>query len=180
MQKAKRHILIINKAFQWKVIFRIYFALFLTVLFLSGLTYMMSDHYLDSDRVFDYFMTVHSMKDLLAPVILVSALSGLGLGILFVTISFIVVTHRIAGPIYHLRKNIESMAEGDLTVDPHTRAKDEFKGLARAVEKLLLKERGLVEGLRQDVLELERGEDLTPQKREVFNRIKGRLKDYQI
>ena len=49
----------------------------------------------------------------------------------------IIISHRMAGPIYRIRVRLNQMVEGDLRDEIHLRRKDEFKPLAEAVNILM-------------------------------------------
>ena len=68
----------------------------------------------------------------------------LSLGILFVCIISLIYSHRIAGPIYRLKKAIEAMQNGKEIGHIKLRPGDEFQDLADSVEKLrvILKNQG--------------------------------------
>lgn len=65
------------------------------------------------------------------------------LGILSVMLVFVVaiwtlyITHRVAGPIYHLQKVIDQIRDGQSDQRLTLRAKDEFHELARSFNKLV-------------------------------------------
>jgi hypothetical protein len=66
------------------------------------------------------------------------------LGMLFVGIISLIYSHRIAGPIYRIKKSIEALQEGKEIGCIKLRPADEFHDLADALEKLrvILKDRG--------------------------------------
>jgi HAMP domain-containing protein len=65
-------------------------------------------------------------------------------GILFVGIVSLIYSHRIAGPIYRLKKSIEALQEGKEIGCIKLRPADEFQDLADSLEKLrvILKSQG--------------------------------------
>ena len=71
-------------------------------------------------------------------------LAVLFLGIFFVGIMSLIYSHRIAGPIYRLKKSIEALQEGKEIGCIKLRPDDEFHDLADSLEKLrvILKSRG--------------------------------------
>ena len=66
------------------------------------------------------------------------------LGILCIGILSLIYSHRIAGPLYRLKKEIEMLQEGKETGCIKVRAADEFQDLANSLEKLrvILKNQG--------------------------------------
>jgi methyl-accepting chemotaxis protein len=59
-------------------------------------------------------------------------------------IAGIIISHRIAGPMYRLEKSAEAMRNGDLSVNFHIRKTDEMHDIASTLEDV-------VEALRKDV-----------------------------
>lgn len=79
---------------------------------------------------------VKNTSDFLLPMIittfvLVTIFSALSVGILSLFIS-----HKIAGPLYRLKKEIEKVKGGDLTGSFRIRTGDQFKPLAQALEEM--------------------------------------------
>ncbi|HBU70450.1 MAG TPA: hypothetical protein DEE98_08750 [Elusimicrobia bacterium] len=56
---------------------------------------------------------------------------------IFIIISSLVLSHRFAGPIYRLKKNLGAVASGDLTGNYSLRSKDELKDLAAEIKALV-------------------------------------------
>jgi len=59
-------------------------------------------------------------------------------------IAGILISHRIAGPIYRFGKSAEALRGGDLSVNFHVRRTDELKGVALTLEEM-------VDSLRKDI-----------------------------
>jgi methyl-accepting chemotaxis protein len=45
-------------------------------------------------------------------------------------------SHKIAGPLYRLEKNVEVIGNGDLTIETHLRKNDEITGVAEALNEM--------------------------------------------
>jgi len=67
-------------------------------------------------------------------VVTVIVVSAVFSSLLFVMTLF--ATHRIAGPMYRLRKDIDSLRSGDLTGAFIIRDKDQLKGLAKSLSDM--------------------------------------------
>ena len=66
------------------------------------------------------------------------ALGGASLLITFVIAAWaLVITHRAAGAVYHVRKVIEEVRAGNPAARVHLRQKDEFKELADSLNRML-------------------------------------------
>ena len=86
---------------------------------------------IENTRVF-----VKPTSDFILPqlVIIVILVSVVFSSILFVMA--VIATHRIAGPLYRLRKEIDSVRGGDLTNAFVIRDKDQLKGLAKSLSEM--------------------------------------------
>jgi len=80
---------------------------------------------------------------------------SLFLGILFIgaTLSWIVLTHRFAGPVFHLRKILHSIDDFNLKVDVHSRKHDELKDVVGEFNQMISR---LAECRREDAELLQR------------------------
>jgi methyl-accepting chemotaxis protein len=81
---------------------------------------------------------------------------------IFIVGKGILLSHRIAGPIYHVQNDLKKIAEGDLLSETRTRNRDEFKSLVTSMNeaKKNLAEKLLISGdkinsLKRYVAELE-------------------------
>lgn len=72
---------------------------------------------------------------------LVTFLKYTGVSISFVSVFFILyfllLSHRIAGPAYHLRQSMDRIADGDIQFSVHLRKKDYLKNVADSLNDLL-------------------------------------------
>ena len=76
---------------------------------------------------------VTNMFKIVAPVILVSSL----IVVIFIVIYGIFYSHRIAGPIYRLKKTIESICNRNLNFTVRLRKKDKFQEIAEYLNNLI-------------------------------------------
>ena len=76
--------------------------------------------------------TIYDLKIRALPLIFASFYSVLILGLVTAAIAAISVlfSHRIAGPLYRLEKNLDAIASGDLTVSTRFRGMDQLSSLA--------------------------------------------------
>jgi methyl-accepting chemotaxis protein len=67
---------------------------------------------------------------------------------IFIVGKGILLSHRIAGPIYHIQNDLKKIAEGDLLSETRTRSRDEFKALVDSMNeaKKTLAEKLLISG----------------------------------
>jgi HAMP domain-containing protein len=67
----------------------------------------------------------------------------------------VVISHRMAGPIYRIRKVLDKMAQGDLSTQVHLRKKDDFNALAEGINNLIKSWRRQIEELTRLCRDLE-------------------------
>lgn len=84
-------------------------------------------------------LVVKSTKDFILPSLLLSSL----IAVIIVSVACISVilfiSHRIAGPLYHLERSMKQIAEGDLTVRTRFREGDEIGILASSLNNMVEK-----------------------------------------
>jgi len=98
----------------------------------------------------DYFkahLVLKTTMDNLLPILI--AVNGIAL----ILAAFLIVrfTHRIAGPVYRLRKMAPRIAEGDLSRELKFRQSDEAKEIAEAVNQIINGLRQKISVLKQDL-----------------------------
>jgi methyl-accepting chemotaxis protein len=83
--------------------------------------------------------TIHDLKIRVLPLIFASSYSVLVLALVTAAIAVISVlfSHRIAGPLYRLEKNLDALASGDLTVSTRFRGMDQLSALADELNGLV-------------------------------------------
>lgn len=83
--------------------------------------------------------TIHDLKIRILPLIFASSYSIFMLAITTGAIAIISVlfSHRIAGPLYRIEKNLESIASGDLTVNTRFRGMDQLNVLANDLNEMV-------------------------------------------
>ncbi len=67
-----------------------------------------------------------------------SILGGIGVMMVLLGLTGIVITHRMAGPIYKMKRLITEVAEGDLSIKPGLRKGDEFQDLSEVFSQMVL------------------------------------------
>jgi len=84
----------------------------------------------------------------------ISVLITIILGTVLVLILGMIYSHRIAGPMFSLKRVLERVSDGDLTTVMHIRAKDEFHDVEASVNQMLTGLKQKCERLRKTALEL--------------------------
>ena len=65
------------------------------------------------------------------------------------------ISHRIAGPLYHIERSISAIAKGDLTIDTTLRSSDEIKVMADRLNDMVKKIRTAVDASGEDIKAIE-------------------------
>jgi len=86
----------------------------------------------------DAVHTIYNLKRVVLPTLFASLESILLLGIvtLIIAAMSLFFSHKIAGPLFRISKDLDTIAAGDLTVETRLRAKDQIAELARIVNGL--------------------------------------------
>ena len=107
------------------------------------------------------------------PLLLIFSLAGAAVGI-FGMIIFIFHSHRVAGPLYRFEKDLEKIAQGNLTLRLNLRKKDEFQGLAKSLNRFTEEMDSRINLLKKEI-ELLSGSpsrENLPELQETVNRLK--------
>jgi methyl-accepting chemotaxis protein len=160
MSIQKRRIYYIEKEFQTKYILLTIFLLltytfaFIIIIFSPYMLTLYLDFYSLSEKA-EAARTLLLLHSTVWP--------GIGGIILLFGAVSIFITHKIAGPLYHLKKSISEITEGNLDVKVKLRKRDDLKDLAEQVNMLVDTFRTFVTTVRVDydllsdyILEIER------------------------
>ena len=185
-QKFKRSIYIIDPSFQYRMILRSCIVgvavIIMSLCFLAMVHHLYGDVQLTMVMQPDPFKTgpktilppePSTLLDLIWPVMAVSV----GITLLFLFFYVTIASHRMAGPIFRIRKVLNEMAGGDLRGEVRLRKKDEFKNLAKEVDLLKVSLRTKVKEMR-DIAQNCDGEDTVYKK--GMDRIAEILSDFKI
>jgi len=101
-------------------------------------------------------LTIKSTADFILPAVLLSSAAVMviiGLAAIGVTLF---TSHRIAGPLYRLEKDIEEVASGNLNLKFSLRESDELKAMASSLNKLVDSLRSNMALIKDSVIELDK------------------------
>jgi methyl-accepting chemotaxis protein len=123
-------------------------------------------------------LTIKSTADFILPAVLLSSLVVIvviGLATIVVTLF---VSHRIAGPLYRMEKDVQEVASGNLKKRFKLRSTDELKLLAESLD-------GMAQNLRQDVDDIksaasELEKEMPPEAKEKLARLKKSLDKFSL
>lgn len=155
-RKFKRRQYIVDPDFQYRLIRKI--AVLAGLIIVMSLSFLVLVHYLYGDiqleliqpdpfESSDGISTFYEQKTLLGllwPVLGICLIVTLVATFLF----GIVISHRMAGPVFRMRGILAEMGEGDLRGEGRLRRKDDFKSLAEEINVLKKKWRSSIEELR--------------------------------
>ena len=115
-----------------------------------------------------------SILGLIWPIMGVAVLITLVITFLFALIT----SHRLAGPVFRIRKVLEAMADGDLSGEVRLREKDAFINLADSINHLKGKWRDSIQGLKEIIpgLDIEEKE----KRQQALNRLEGILRSFKM
>ncbi|NOX97090.1 MAG: methyl-accepting chemotaxis protein [Nitrospirae bacterium] len=141
-QRYRRRKYFIKNSTQSRLILKTYIVLAVVLVLVGTLFYIAANKNLEGDY-FKAHLVLKTTMDNLLPILI--AVNGIAL----ILAAFLIVrfTHRIAGPVYRLRKMAPRIAEGDLSRELKFRQSDEAKEIAEAVNQIIA-------GLRQKIIVL--------------------------
>ncbi len=146
-KKYKRHIYIINKSFQFKYLFIIIGVMLVTVVSVSFTTF----YIIWSNVIKEYFFIPEASKKLVNIFIKTSELLIIPIIILLVIFSLIGIfySHKIAGPLFRVKRICDELAKGNLNQHVKFRKGDEFHDIAESLNKVINGLKSLVKENRQ-------------------------------
>jgi len=152
--KERRKNYFINKRFQSLFILKFCALVVLGSMISGAIVYMMSKAALTTTFE-NCRLTVKSAADFILPAVLLSS----GVVIVLIGISAVAVTlftsHKIAGPLYRIEKDIEEVASGNLNKRVNLREGDEIKALAESLNYMTTSLRASIDEVKRDIRQLE-------------------------
>jgi methyl-accepting chemotaxis protein len=91
-------------------------------------------------------------------------------GLIVIAFLAIFLTHKISGPTYHLKRDLQKLATGDLTITTVFRKGDRLQDLAVGLNKA-------VANLRKEVIEIKTKMSVFTQSAEKFPELQDKIKD---
>lgn len=143
-QKFRRRKYFIKDSAQPRLIFKTYAVLVLVLILAGTLFYCAANRDLRENYFRAHLLLKTTMENLLPILIGVNCIA-------LILAAFLIVrfTHKIAGPIYRLKRMAPRIANGDLSRDIKFRRTDEAKEIAEAVNQM-------IEGMRQKIAPLKK------------------------
>lgn len=144
----RRRIRIVKMEFQRNFILKFCAIIILAALIIAAMVYMLSIP--STTTVFENSrLEVKSTADFILPLLILSGLAAIiaaGTATILVTLF---ISHRIAGPLYRLEKDIAEVNKGNLAVEIRVRKKDELQDLAKSLNQML-------QSIRKTIIEVSR------------------------
>lgn len=178
----KRKNYFIEKSFQSKFIFKFCALVFLGGALTIGILYFVGMRS-TTVSIVNSRVVVRSTADFLLPVLIQTVL----IVMVFVSLATILVTlfisHKIAGPLYHLKKAIQLLSEGDFSNGFVIRSTDQLQDLALSFNNMIARVRLEIKALKgkagslKERLGLIQDEDLPEEKREHLKELKSVSED---
>ncbi|MCK5580281.1 MAG: hypothetical protein KAJ18_03315 [Candidatus Omnitrophica bacterium] len=131
----KRVNLLIDRGFQVKFILKFCLVVIVSSLLISEMTlYLAKDA--TTVTVENNIVVVKPTSDFILPILGGTLLVVSVLAAIIVIVLTLLYSHKIAGPVYRLKKEIDSLEEGDLARDFHIRDKDQLQALASSLRTM--------------------------------------------
>ena len=131
-RKYKRKQYFVEKSFQTKFIFKFCIVVVISSFFIGGLIFFLSQ---DSTTVTieNTEVKVKRTADFILPIIVTTVIVVSSFSSVIVLILTLFVSHRIAGPLFRMKREIDGVKEGDLTKKFNLREKDQFREVAASL-----------------------------------------------
>lgn len=159
LQRTKRRQYIIDKNFQTKFVLKFCAIVILTSIVIGVLLFFLSRGS-TTVAIENTKVTVKATADFMLPFIIQSLILGTIFSAVCIFVLTIFTSHKIAGPLYRLRNEVEKLREGNLNLNFSIRAGDQVRDLASSLSKM-------IESLKENVMFLKR----------EFSGIESSLKD---
>jgi len=132
----RRKIHIVKMKFQRGFILKFCAVVIFSSLTLAAIIYGLSTS--STTTVFENSrLQLKSTADFILPLLVLSSLIVIIVAGAVTVVITLFVSHRIAGPMYRLEKDIAEVAKGNLNVTFHVRKKDELQDLAGALNQMV-------------------------------------------
>ena len=128
----------------------------------------------------DSRLKILSTTDFILPYLVMSSLVAVICAGLTCWIMTLVISNRLAGPLYRFEQDIAKMAQGDLTLHFRVRQKDEFQSLVYILNDMTRVLRGDIGAVKSGIDEITRSEHLTAEGKRLVNGAKSVLEKYKV
>jgi nitrogen fixation/metabolism regulation signal transduction histidine kinase len=133
--RNKRRQYFIDKDFQTKFILKFCAIVIISSLLIGGLIFLFSQNS-TTVAIENTKVVVKRTADFILPVMIGTLLIVALFSALVVTAMTLLASHKIAGPLYRLKQEIDILKEADLTRSFNIRAKDQLQALAKSLNDM--------------------------------------------
>lgn len=133
----KRKQFFIDKNFQTRFILKFCIVVIASSLLIEGIVFYLSRNS-TTVTIENTKVIVKRTADFILPIMTQTLLIVTFCSVVVVLVLILFISHRIAGPLYRLRREIESLRDGDLVRNFNIRATDELKALAESLSQMSL------------------------------------------
>ncbi len=148
--KWKRRQYFISKKFQARFIFRFLLVLLLGAVLSVVITFMTTESTLTSSFEGEKLVIEQTSMAILPSVILTNLITTIFVGAVVVGITLLV-SHKIAGPMFRFEKDLQEIAGGNLSVTIRTREGDQFESVVAELNNMTDNLNLKVSGIRKDL-----------------------------
>ncbi|MBU1147522.1 MAG: HAMP domain-containing protein [Candidatus Omnitrophica bacterium] len=173
----RRRIRIVKMEFQRNFILKFCAIIILSALIIAAIVYALSIS--STTTVFENSrLEIKSTADFILPLLILSSLVAIiGAGAVTVIVTLFI-SHRIAGPLYRLEKDIGEVNKGNLGVVIRVRKKDELQDLAKSLNQMLNSIRNAISEVSKDIESITAA-DLSEKNKQKLENAKNILKKFK-
>lgn len=175
--KFKRRQYFIQKEFQFKFILKFCLVLFIGIIVSTGLLFFLSKDTLTSS--FEQSrLVIKKTAFAILPSVFLSNLITLALITLAAIIVTLLVSHKLAGPLFRFQKELNQIAEGNLTQAIKLREKDQITAMAESLEQMRVSLQKKVVAIKDEVegvIDSASGKDVPPELVKQLNQLHQKI-----
>lgn len=134
-QEYKRKTIYIKKDFQFKFILKFCLILLIGIVMSTGLLFLFSQETLTSSFE-NSRLVIKSTGIAILPVMIITNLVTLGIICIAAVIVTLLISHRIAGPMFRFEKDLHEIEKGNLCIKTNLREKDQFSEMALSLNNM--------------------------------------------
>jgi len=181
--KFKRRQYFIQKEFQFKFILKFCMVLFVGIIVSTGLLFFLSKGTLTSS--FEQSrLVIKNTAFAILPSVFLSNLITLALITLAGIVVTLLVSHKLAGPLFRFQKELNQIASGNLTQAIKLREKDQIAAMAESLEQMRVSLQKKVFAIKEDVekiMETASGQDVPPELVKQLNQLNQTIgKNFEV
>ena len=177
--QIKRRQYFIQKDFQSKFILKFCMILLIGIIISIGLLFLFSKNSLTSS--FDQSrLVIQNTADAILPGVFLSHLIALVIIILLTIVITLLISHKLAGPLFRFQKELNEIGNGDLSKVVKVRKKDQIKAMADSLNQMranLQKKILDIKGEVEQIIESTAGKEIPPDLITRLDRLNQKIKN---